>query len=113
RQSFDRLEARVEARTLSIRQAEERYRRIFEQAREGIFQTSPDGRYLKANLALAQIYGYSSPEELIAHCQNLNEQLYVDANRRQQFIDIIEREGGSNRICIPSQNLCWRIDLDC
>jgi PAS domain S-box-containing protein len=93
RQSFDRLEARVEARTRSIRQAEERYRRIFEQAREGIFQTSPDGQYLKANLALAQIYGYSSPEELISHCQNLNEQLYVDANRRQQFIDIIEREG--------------------
>lgn len=92
-QSFNQLEVRVADRTRSLQQTEERYRRIFEQASEGIFQSSPEGKYLKANLALARIYGYVSPEELIADRQNLNEQLYLDPSRRQQFIETIEREG--------------------
>src|SRR5690606_30143022 len=48
----------------ALRQAEEKYRSIFENAVEGIFQTSPEGRYLNANPALARIYGYESVEEL-------------------------------------------------
>src|SRR5262245_2680237 len=47
-------------------EAEERYRSIFENAIEGIFQTTLDGRYLTANPALARMFGYGSPEELIA-----------------------------------------------
>ncbi len=45
------------------REAEKKYRRIFENAQEGIFQTTPDGRYLRVNPALAHLYGYESPEE--------------------------------------------------
>src|SRR5579862_1726104 len=48
------------------RKAEERYRSIFDNAIEGIFQTTPDGAYLTANAALARTYGYASPEALIA-----------------------------------------------
>ncbi|MFM6400206.1 MAG: GAF domain-containing protein, partial [Planktothrix sp.] len=47
------------------KKAEAKYRSIFENAIEGIFQTTPDGRYLSAKPALARIYGYNSPEELI------------------------------------------------
>lgn len=93
RQSFNQLEERVQDRTASLQETEARYRRIFEQASEGIFQTSSDGRYLRANPALAKIYGYESPQALIDHCQNITESLYLDANRRQQFIETIEREG--------------------
>jgi PAS domain S-box-containing protein len=92
RQSFNQLEERVQDRTSSLQETEARYRRIFEQASEGIFQTSPEGRYLRANPALAKIYGYESPEALITQCQNINESLYLDAKRRQQFIETIERE---------------------
>lgn len=77
-----------------LKQAEEKYRRIYENALEGIFQSTPEGRYLSANPALAQIYGYDSPEELIETIVNIEHQLYVDANRRNDFIRLMEEEGG-------------------
>src|ERR1043166_5976439 len=45
--------------------AEEKYHSVFDHLVEGIFQTTPDGHYLMANMALARIYGYDSPEELM------------------------------------------------
>src|SRR5919199_687286 len=76
----------------ALRQAEEKYRSIFENAGEGIFQTTPDGRYLSANPALARMYGYKSPEELIARLTNIARQLYVEPNRRAQFIAALEQD---------------------
>ena len=49
-----------------MRKAEEKYRGIFENAVEGIFQTTADGHYLVANPTLARMYGYDSVEELQA-----------------------------------------------
>jgi len=74
----------------ALRQAEAKYRSIFENAVAGIFQSTPDGRYLTVNIALAQIYGYDSPEELIQSFTDIGLQLYVDPNRRAQFIATIE-----------------------
>jgi PAS domain S-box-containing protein len=67
------------------RRAEEQHRSIFANAIEGIFQTTPEGRYLTANPALAHIYGYASPAELMAHLTDISQQLYVDAGRRREF----------------------------
>jgi len=75
----------------ALRQAEEKYRSIFENAAEGIFQTTPDGRYLSVNPTLAQMYGYSSPEEMITHLTNVAQQLYVNPNRRAEFIAALEQ----------------------
>ena len=50
----------------ALRRAEQKYRSIFENATEGIFQTTPEGMYLSANPALARMYGYDSPGELLA-----------------------------------------------
>ena len=69
----------------ALRKAEERYRSIFENAGEGIFQTTPDGAYLSANPALARIYGFDSVEELIRKRRDIEHELYVDPNRRQDF----------------------------
>jgi PAS domain S-box-containing protein len=69
-----------------LRQAEQKYRSIFENAIEGIFQTTPDGRYITCNPALARIYGYESAEELIATLTDIGQQLYVAPQRRQEFI---------------------------
>ena len=74
-------------------QAEEKYRRIFENALEGIFQTATDGKLISANPALAQIYGYDSPEELIASVNDIERQLYVKPNRRQEFFALMEQYG--------------------
>jgi len=49
----------------ALRLAEEKYRNIFENAVEGIFQSTPDGRFISVNAAMARIYGYASPEDMI------------------------------------------------
>jgi PAS domain S-box-containing protein len=83
---------RGEAET-SLRQTELKYRSIFENATEGIFQTSLEGRYISANPMLARIYGYDSPEELINSIQNIAQQLYVNPKRREDFIQMLKEKG--------------------
>jgi diguanylate cyclase (GGDEF)-like protein/PAS domain S-box-containing protein len=78
----------------SLRQAEKQYRDIFENISQGIFQTTADGHFLKANPALARIYGYDSSEELINHITDIEKQLYVDPNRRSQLMQMIAQSGG-------------------
>ncbi len=81
---------RAKAAEGALREAEARYRTIFENAIEGIFQTTPAGRYLSANPALARIYGYASVEELHASFTNIARQLYVDPGRRAEFVRLLE-----------------------
>lgn len=76
-----------------LRGAEEKYRKIFENAIEGIFQTTPDGRFLNANPALASIHGYGSAEELIASVNNIGRQIYVDPKRRAEFRSLVDSSG--------------------
>ncbi len=77
---------------VAMRQAEERYRSIFENSVKGLFQTTPDGRYLSANPALARIYGYKSPEEIIESLTDINQHFYVDDHRRVQFLALMQTE---------------------
>ena len=70
-----------------LRQAETKYRSIFENAVEGIFQTTPDGHYLSVNPALARIYGYETPEVLIRSLTDISEQLY----EADQTVRVAER----------------------
>lgn len=72
-------------------EAEHRYRSIFENANEGIFQTSPEGHYLEVNPALAAIYGYGSAADLIRALDNIGTQLYVDPGRRNEFTALLTR----------------------
>jgi len=64
---------------------ESSYRAFFDHAIEGIFRTTPQGRYLAVNQALADIYGYPTPEALIVGLTDISGQLYVDATRRDEF----------------------------
>lgn len=75
---------------IAVQRAEEQYRSIFENSTEGIFQTSPDGRFLSANPALVRIYGYDSAEELMHRLSNIKEQLYVDPTVRDRFVQCVE-----------------------
>jgi PAS domain S-box-containing protein/putative nucleotidyltransferase with HDIG domain len=84
----DRLSA--EAR---LRQAEENYRSIFENATEEIIQTTPGGRYLTANPAAARMLGFDSPEELIATHDDLDRGFYVKPGRRAEFLRLMEQHG--------------------
>ena len=73
--------------------AERDYRSLFENAAEGIFRTSPEGRYLQANPALARIYGYATPEALVRELTDIGDQLYVDQGRRTQFQHLMREQG--------------------
>ena len=77
----------------SLREAEAKYRGIFENAVEGIFQTTPEGKYRIVNPMLARLYGYDSPEELVTSVTNIEDQLYVDPNRRLEFADLMRAQG--------------------
>jgi diguanylate cyclase (GGDEF)-like protein/PAS domain S-box-containing protein len=77
----------------ALREAERRYRNIFENAIEGIFQSTPDNGYLAVNPALARMYGYASPEEMISMLHDIEHQLYVDPQRRAEFRQLLERDG--------------------
>ncbi len=77
----------------ALRQAEEKYRSIYESVMEGIFQTTPDGQYLSANPMLAKIYGYDSPDQLIAAVSDISHQIYVQQGRREEFTRLIQQNG--------------------
>ena len=72
---------------------EENYRSIFDNAREGIFRTTPEGRFVLANRAMARILGYDSPGELVNGVTDIPRQLYVHPDERSQALEFLEREG--------------------
>ncbi|WP_445371200.1 putative bifunctional diguanylate cyclase/phosphodiesterase [Methylomonas sp. HW2-6] len=77
----------------AARDAEARYRSIFENAIEGIYQTTPSGQYLDFNPALARIYGYDSIQDLRNSISDIQRQLYVDPEKRAEYIDIMQAHG--------------------
>ncbi len=78
---------------LSLKKAEEKYRGIFEGALEGIFESSPEGKLLTANTALAKMLGYDSPEELTSSIQDLAKDVWVNEHEREEYVQGLEREG--------------------
>ncbi len=72
---------------------EEVYRSIFDHGLEGMFQSTPDGRYLAVNRALAQMYGYANEEELKSACTDIGHQLYVEPERREEFMRLMLEDG--------------------
>ncbi len=91
---------RAQAQT-KLFEAEERYRSIYENAVEGIFQTSPEGQYLSANRALARIYGYESPDDLTKSVQDISRMLYVEPDRRAEFVRTMQQHDVVNAFESP------------
>jgi PAS domain S-box-containing protein len=97
---YDRLQSRefqarkeLEITNTKLKIAESKYRSIFENAVEGIFQSTPEGRYITANPALARIFGFTVPEEVIDYFTDISSQLYVNPQRRTDFIRLIDKYG--------------------
>lgn len=82
-----------ESLTTALMQAEMKYRCIFENAVDGIFQTTLEGKFISVNPALARIYGYNSPEEMMHSVINISQQVYVEPNRRAEFVVAIAKNG--------------------
>ncbi|MEG4962218.1 MULTISPECIES: adenylate/guanylate cyclase domain-containing protein [unclassified Microcoleus] len=94
-----------------LRIAQEKYHSIVENAMEGIFQSTPSGRYLSANPALAKLYGYESPEELMSEIKNIAKQLYVDPERRLEFVAAMDADnavsGFESMVCRKDGRRIW------
>jgi adenylate cyclase len=92
------LQKKLQAQNLQLQreikekqEAEEKYRSIFENATEGIFQITTEGRYITVNPALARILGYESPEELMTQVTNIIQQLYVEPTMREDLDTLVQR----------------------
>lgn len=72
--------------------SEERFRRMFEQSSLGIYQTTPEGRIIKANTAFAKMFGYKSAKEMIANVNDIPEQLYENPKDRKRLFEILEKK---------------------
>jgi diguanylate cyclase (GGDEF)-like protein/PAS domain S-box-containing protein len=77
----------------ALREAKAKYLTIFENAVEGIFQTTPDGRFLGVNPAMARILGYAEPKEMMSAISDIAASLYVDPQRRAEFVRVVAERG--------------------
>ena len=78
----------------ALRESEERLRDLFEHAPVGIFHSVPEGRFLTANPALADMLGYSSPQELISDTADMTTQIYADPEARPRIMDVLMATDG-------------------
>jgi len=77
----------------ALRDAEEKYRGIFENAEEGIFQSTAEGRFINVNPAMARIFGYDSPPQLLEAVHDIGTEIYVVPAERQKMLELVESEG--------------------
>ena len=77
----------------ALRESEQKYRSLFDNAPVGIFQTSSKGQARYVNLYMAKLVGAESPEESVTHFTQLSRQLYVDPHRRDELIKLLREEG--------------------
>jgi sigma-B regulation protein RsbU (phosphoserine phosphatase) len=116
KESFD---ARTLSRTLrcaierhlelvAVIDEKDNYYGVFDHLVEGIFRTTPDGHYLLANVALARIYGYDSPVELMASIKDIASRLYVEPGRRDEFVRLMQ----ANDTLSEFQSKIYRKDGD-
>ncbi|MBW8864887.1 MAG: SpoIIE family protein phosphatase [Verrucomicrobia bacterium] len=96
---------------LALVEEKENYYGLFDHLVEGIFRTTVDGHYLLANVALARIYGYDSPVELMANIKDIAGRLYVEASRREEFVRLMQENdtlsGFESRIYRKDGSIIW------
>jgi PAS domain S-box-containing protein len=99
------IHALEEKELLSARkQAEQKYQSIFENSMEGIFQSSPLGHYLSLNPAMARLYGYASPKEMLEAIRNIAAQIYVEPEKRSEFISLLDLQNSVENF--EARNYC-------
>jgi PAS domain S-box-containing protein len=77
----------------ALREAEAKYRDIFEGALEGIYRTSLGGKPLAANPAAARMLGYHSTREFLSAITDTAQQVWLDPNGRSPYLQLLEQHG--------------------
>jgi PAS domain S-box-containing protein len=93
------------------RATEAKFRGLFENAVEGIFQRSPEGKYLDANPALAHMLGYASPHELIDQVTDIRDQLYFEPESHDELVRLLAAndtvDGFETRMYRKDRSVIW------
>ncbi|MCU0584421.1 MAG: PAS domain S-box protein, partial [Syntrophales bacterium] len=76
-----------------LRRSVRKYRDIFEHVPIGLYQVSPEGRFIRANDHAARILGYDSPEELMGAVTDISTQIYMDPSRRNEVVRLLTEYG--------------------
>jgi PAS domain S-box-containing protein len=77
----------------ALRASEQKYRTLFNDSILGVFRSTPEGTYLDVNPAFARIYGYDSPEKMVAEITGIGQQLYVRPEDRDAITRLLATEG--------------------
>ncbi len=81
------------AAELALRHTEQKYRGIFENAIEGIYQTTLNGRLIAVNPSFCRITGYESPEELLSSNNKHVQRFYVNSDDYRKFLQMLKKSG--------------------
>jgi PAS domain S-box-containing protein len=92
-QDLERQVTELQEMQNALRESEEHYRSIFENAVEGIFLSTPEGKYLRINPALSRMYGYGSPQEMMEQVSDIKHQLYIHPEDRDRFLALLNQKG--------------------
>jgi len=87
------LRRQVAKKTKEAQDAMRKYRSIFENAAEGIFQSTPEGRFINANPAMARILNYASPDDLMRTVTDIGNQLFCDPDARANCVNLLQSAG--------------------
>jgi PAS domain S-box-containing protein len=77
----------------ALRESERQYRNLFENSLEGIYQTTPEGRLISVNMALARMFGYEFPKEIVGAVMDISSELYVNPDEREKAINTLREKG--------------------
>jgi PAS domain S-box-containing protein len=92
-ESLNQMAAKLAQGRRELSDMVEQYRNIFENASEGIYQSTTDGRLITANTALVRMLGFDTLEEFTKEIENLGELVYVNAEDRKNFLLKLREEG--------------------
>jgi two-component system, cell cycle sensor histidine kinase and response regulator CckA len=90
--TLDGMGSEIQLRMTELRKAEKKYRSIFENATEGIFQSTLEGKIINANPAFAKILGYSDADEVVAQVFDIASQHYVNPKQRKEFLITLKEQ---------------------
>lgn len=95
----------------ALKESEQKYRSIFENTTEGIFQRSPEGRFISVNPSMARIHGFASPEEMVADIADIGGQLYVHPEDRKKYQAALDQHEAVNgfeaQVYRKDRNIIW------
>ncbi len=89
----DRMQGQLNRLNDRLVKSEEKFRSIFESSIQGIYRSTPEGRFLDLNPAMARIFGYTDPEEMLDNVKDIGQDLFLCRSRRQSFLQALRHSG--------------------